>query len=177
MRKKQAALLVIFTLLITSGCSQQVPLDKPERLTLSGFHLPVTAKNINEINSSFTGYGTVMSIGNEEFILSADQLQGSEQGAIYFRTLSIDVENSSKAGLQEVNFAVLSDYEPRVNLEILNEGDRIYFAADQILSRITQKETYSFKYLAKINDSKKILSSLNIDDDSEIPTFILQDFK
>lgn len=175
MHKKQAALLISITILLTSGCSQQDTVDKPERLNLSGFHLPVTTKNINEINSSFTGYGTVNSIGDEEFILSADQLLGSNQSAIYFRTLSIDVENSSKSGLQVVNFAVLSDYEPRVNLNNLYKGDRVYFAADQILSRITKQETYSFSYLGKMNASKKVLSSLNIDDDSEIPTDTLRD--
>lgn len=128
--KKQ--MLMVLAVMALGGCSMssahENATESPERASLSSYRVSVSDKNIGTNNADFTATGIVTAIGDEQWYTFADSVTGKSSAAIYYRDVTIRVQAHNGSIGDEFNLMVGSDFDPKLDISMLEVGDHIVVA-------------------------------------------------
>lgn len=171
---KFAALCVV-TILSLAGCVSNhnaivsADIDEtPDRLSVSSYRVSVSSENIDESNAAFYAAGIVTRIGEEQWYTVTDSVTGTETAAIYYRDVTIQVEQSTGPIGEKFILMVGSDFSPSIDLSRVGLGDHLVVAGYEGDAR-NGVTNHGADYVGLIDLQKSVVHSLYVGDQAVIP--------
>ena len=161
---KKVIALTLATLLL-SGCAFVESVESaPQRIVGSAYRAPITLETLAIGKEESAISGKVVAIGEEAWFAPNDAVTGEPVGAVYYRPVIVQVDQSVGKISGEITLQVLSDIDPAIDISDLLPGDEVV----AVLYSPEKRESlllYGINFLGELDKSLNRVNGLTSGDE------------